>query len=88
MKLFFQRALKYKVATSFDSKEYYKRWRPENMVEQDSISVDASSLETLEMPLDVEPTEEREIGNLMKRFFVLPYFNSRISLNINITVIF
>ncbi|GFQ88429.1 WD repeat and FYVE domain-containing protein 3 [Trichonephila clavata] len=56
------RALKYKVATSFDSKEYYKRWRPENMVEQDIISVDATSLESMDIPSDVESLEEREIG--------------------------
>lgn len=55
--------MKYKVATSFDSKEYYKRWRPENMVEQDTISVDATSLESLDIPVDLDPNEEREIGN-------------------------
>ncbi|KFM56661.1 WD repeat and FYVE domain-containing protein 3, partial [Stegodyphus mimosarum] len=56
------RALKYKVATSFDSKEYYKRWRPENMVEQDTISVDTASLETVDILADTEISEEREIG--------------------------
>ncbi|GIX85508.1 WD repeat and FYVE domain-containing protein 3 [Caerostris extrusa] len=56
------RALKYKVATSFDSKEYYKRWRPENMVEQDTISVDATSLESVDIPSDGDSLEEREIG--------------------------
>ncbi|XP_042903173.1 WD repeat and FYVE domain-containing protein 3 isoform X2 [Parasteatoda tepidariorum] len=57
------RALKYKVATSFDSKEYYKRWRPENMVEQDTISVDATSLDSVDVNnLETESSEEREIG--------------------------
>ncbi|UYV62149.1 WDFY3 [Cordylochernes scorpioides] len=55
------KALKYKVATCFDSKEYYKRWRPENMVEQDIISPEALITEEIHQDLEMG-NEEREIG--------------------------
>lgn len=56
------KALKYKVATSFDSKEYYKHWRPENMVEQDNVIPELSGIVTEELQLESESAEEREIG--------------------------
>lgn len=39
------------------------------MVEQDTISVDATSLETIDIPVDIDPTEEREIGNYIEFYF-------------------
>ncbi|XP_064458168.1 WD repeat and FYVE domain-containing protein 3-like isoform X2 [Ornithodoros turicata] len=56
------RALKYKVATSFDSREYYKHWRPDSLVESDSYSPDVASVVSEEWSQDGDNTEEREIG--------------------------
>uniref|UniRef100_A0A6B0VGF8 Putative kinase a-anchor protein neurobeachin n=1 Tax=Ixodes ricinus TaxID=34613 RepID=A0A6B0VGF8_IXORI len=56
------RALKYKVATSFDSKEYYKHWRPDSLVEHDTFSPDIVSISSEDWPQEGDSAEEREIG--------------------------
>nr|XP_037269371.1 WD repeat and FYVE domain-containing protein 3-like isoform X4 [Rhipicephalus microplus] len=56
------RALKYKVATSFDSKEYYKHCRPDSLVEHDTFSPDVISITSDDWPQEGDSTEEREIG--------------------------
>ncbi|KAK8761639.1 hypothetical protein V5799_027094 [Amblyomma americanum] len=56
------RALKYKVATSFDSKEYYKHCRPDSLVEHDTFSPDVISITSEDWPQEGDSAEEREIG--------------------------
>lgn len=73
-----QRALKYKVATSYDSKDYYQRHRGECLVERDKdslISIDSNldlnnedvvglhhQVSLNDADLSLTAIEEREIG--------------------------
>ncbi|XP_076326045.1 WD repeat and FYVE domain containing 3 bchs isoform X2 [Tachypleus tridentatus] len=58
------KSLKYKLPTSFDSKEYFNRWRPQYLVEQEDTKSDLNSIASEELVIETEVAEEREVGFL------------------------
>lgn len=60
-----QRQLKYKVATSFDSKEYYERRRPEGLSELE-VREKEPVIEEETANLETDNFAGREVGDIGK----------------------
>lgn len=61
-----QKAIKYKVASSWDSKEYYQKYRPQSLLDRDIVlEPTQTSSSSSEPMIDTDGKDDKDPGNIM-----------------------